>query len=220
MTHTITFHSRRGLWGVFIVAAAGALFEAIIFSHDGARAALLALPWPLAVTALTAWLWAWPRTTLGPGGVRVRNLFRTTSFPWSELTAARSDLGLYLWVDERKYFAGAPPARGGVRRDLRRNPPTMPTLDDTATVHHKLDIEPVIAAQIITSELDRYRNPEDRPLLPTATKEAIRVNLEAAPIPAEMDADFPSTTTSRWNVLPPLVVTGMFVLAIVATRVL
>jgi len=221
MKHTITIRSRRALVGLIVVAALGIVFEVLVIVQDGWRVAGLSLPWPLAVTAFTAWLWVWPRLTIAPGGVRIRNHFRTILIPWNELTDARSDLGLYLWVGTTKYFSAAPPARGGLRQaSVRKHPPAVPVIDDTARAHHVVDAEPVIAAQMVSRELDEHRHPDRRDPVSTRTRDLNQRFLTEHPIASELDQDFPSVVSIRWVPWPAVGVIGLLAVAILATMAL
>ncbi len=221
MKHTITVRSRRALGGLTVLVALGVGFEVLVIVEDGWRVAGLSLPWPLVVTSFTAWLWVWPRLTIAPGGVRIRNHFRTIFIPWSELTDARSDLGLYLWVGTTKYFSSAPPARGGLHQaGVRRHPPAAPVIDDTTSAHHIVDVEPVVAAQMVSRELDEHRYPDRRDPVSSRARDINQRLLAEHPIRPELDKDFPSTVSIRWTLEPAIGVVSLLVVAILATTAL
>jgi hypothetical protein len=222
MTHTITIRSRRGILGTVVVAVLALVFEVVVLLDDGWRVAALSLPWPLLVTAFTAWLWIWPRLTLAPGGVVARNHFRTILIPWADLTDARSDLGLYVSVGSHRYFCAAPPARGGFRIGrARSHPPTAPVIDDAIRVHHVIDVEPVIAAQLLSEELGLQRHPDRRDPVSTAARERIARNLAEDPIPDVLGSSgFPSSTSIRWMPWPAVGIIVLLAAAIVSTMAL
>ncbi len=221
MTHTITIRSRRAILGTAAVAVLGLAFEVLVLVQEGWRNAALSLPWPVVVAAFSAWLWMWPRLTLAPGGARIRNHFRQIDIPWSQLTEARSDLGLYLWVGTKKYFSAAPPARGGLRASsLRKNPPAAPVIDDTQRAHHVVDTEPVVAAQIVAQELEDHRHPERREPVPSRAQALNEQFLAEHPIPRDLDQDFPTAVAIRWIPWPALGVLALLGVAVLATAAL
>ncbi|WP_312349970.1 PH domain-containing protein [Actinomyces sp.] len=217
MKRTITFRSRWGRIGTLVVAGLALLLEITVLVQEGWRSALVGLPIPLAVVALCAWLWWWPRLVTAPAGVVVRNHFREVWIPWGHLEDARTRLGLRLVADGHEFVSAAPPERGGFSASRRRNAaPDLPDLDDTETVHHEVDAQPEGAARLVLEERELALHPEQRPRLSTAQQEKVSELLAASPIPDRLDAGFPPEVRVKWTPLPALVVAVVFVLAVLS----
>ena len=219
MSRTILFRSKRAPWGIGLVIAFAVFFEYVVFRDGGFKQVALAIGWPLFFISLCVWLWMVPATTAAPGGIVVRNHFRTLWIPWSHLDEARANLGLYLWVDNHKYFASAPPARGGLLLSAHRQAPVMPELDDTKTVHHVLDVEPIIAAQLLMETRNHVLHPNKHSAQPSPVSEQIDHLLEEHPIPASLDKDFPKKLQIKPNIWP-CVITLVLLLEAVGTSFL
>lgn len=217
MKRTLTFRSRWGRIGTLVVAGLALLLEIMVLVQEGWRSALVGLPLPLAVAALCAWLWWWPRLVTSPGGVVAHNHFREVWIPWGHLEDARTRLGLRLVADGHEYISAAPPERGGFSASRRRNAaPALPDLDDTETVHHVIETQPEGAARLVLEERELALHPEQRPRLSTAQQEAVSQKLAESPIPDRLDAGFPQEVRVRWTPLPALVVAVAFALTVLS----
>ncbi len=206
MTHTITIRSKWALIGTGVIAALAVILEALMFIQEGGHSALISLPFPLGVVLLCAWLWAWPSLTLAPGGVFVRNHFRDISIPWDQITDTRTRYGLRIVTGDREFVCAAPPERGGFAANRKNAVPAAPIIDDTRTVHHRVQTVPAIAARLVLEQRDLALHPEHAPRVSSRDRGQIQKNLAESPIPAKWDASFPAETTVRWQPWPALAV--------------
>lgn len=206
MRRTITFRSRWGRIGTFVVAGLAAVLEVVVLVQEGWRPAVVGLPLPLAVLALVGWLWWWPAVTTGPGGVLVRNHFREIAIPWESLEEAHTRFGLRLRAGGREFVCAAPPERGGFAASRQRTTSAVAPLDDTRTVHHVVETVPEVAARMVMEEKQFALDPTARPLLSSAEHAAVEENLRRAPIASRLDEGFPQGVRVRWVPWPALTV--------------
>lgn len=142
MSHSLVLRPRRATIAALAVALICLLAEVMVLLHDGARQALLALPWTTTVALATAWLWAWPRTVLDEDGLTARNHLRTLRIAWPELEDVDARLGLTLTVRGRHLPVACPTRRRARGGDA--TPPAFPLTQDRV-----MDTDVATAARLL-----------------------------------------------------------------------
>jgi hypothetical protein len=136
-----------------VIAWAGCAAVLVAITANGGIAELLQYgAVPLALAA-AAWAVFWePHVTVAPDGVRVANVWRTTSVPWGAVDRVESRCGLRLHTPRGRVSAWATPARGKVALSRRPSVPDA-VLDPASTAHRHLPGDAELVARVIETHL-------------------------------------------------------------------